>query len=277
MKYGHFDDKAKEYGSGYMRYTFSTVDYGQPIPGVVTSPYRPPTQALAYVLSLSKTVKDVKILGESFDNELPAETVKAFKFLDAMGTRTDVRLVHVKYTNAITGRPERGLFTVSSTAMPMGIAWDCCICGGWAPGDDLEDYLPLYTRLGKTLEVNQQWVSATNSAQQAKSQQLFNNLQDSIKGQQKSFEGYMGSLKDASRSRDYTSWAYSQTTLGQGSWVAENEGAKVYHTDSWGIEGPEGRVDAKAYNNTNFDGKTPWGQDTTLINTRAMWEKHIAK
>jgi hypothetical protein len=270
------DNRAKEYGCGFTRYTFSTVDYGQPIPGVVTSPYRPPTQALALVFSKGKVVKDLQILGESFDNELPAETVKAFKAIDVTGTRTDVRLVHVKFTNVTTGRPERGLFTVSSTAQPMGIAWDCTVCGGWAPGDELEDFLPLYARLGKTVEANQQWVAATNGAQQAKSQQLFNNLQDSIKGQKQSFEGYMGSLKEAGRSRDYTSWAYSQSTLGQGSWVAENEGAKVYNTDSWGIQGPEGRVDAKAYNNTNFTGKTPWGQDTNLVNTRDMWEKHIA-
>ena len=270
------DNGAKEYGCGYTHHTFSTVDYGQPIPGVVTSPYRPPTQALMLVLSLGKVAKNVQILGESFDNELPAETVKAFKAIDVTGSRTDVRLVHVKFTNATTGRAERGLFTVSSTANSMGISWDCTVCGGWAPANELEDCLPLYAKLGKSVEVNQQWVAGTNAAQQVKSQQLFNNLQDSIKGQQKSFEGYMGSLKDASRSRDYTSWAYSQTTLGQGSWVAENEGAKVYNTDSWGIEGPEGRVNAPAYNNTNFTGRTPWGNDTNLVNTRKMWETYIA-
>jgi hypothetical protein len=70
---------------------------------------------------------------------------------------------------------------------------------------------------------------------------------------------------------------WSQTTLGQGSWVAENEGAKVYHTDSWGIEGPEGRIDSQAYNTTNFTGQNPWtGRDLEMIDTRAEYERYIA-
>jgi hypothetical protein len=70
---------------------------------------------------------------------------------------------------------------------------------------------------------------------------------------------------------------WSQTTLGQGTWVAENEGAKVYQTDSWGIEGPEGRIDHPAYNNTYFTGENPWGGgQLEMVDTRAEYEQYIA-
>ena len=69
----------------------------------------------------------------------------------------------------------------------------------------------------------------------------------------------------------------SQTTLGQGTWVAENEGAQVYTTDSWGIEGPEGRIDSPAYNTTNFTGENPWGQNQLeLVDTRDEYEQNVA-
>jgi len=59
--------------------------------------------------------------------------------------------------------------------------------------------------------------------------------------------------------------------------VAENEGARVYQTDSWGIQGPEGRIDSSAYNTTNFTGENPWGGgDLEMVDTRAEYERYIA-
>jgi hypothetical protein len=53
--------------------------------------------------------------------------------------------------------------------------------------------------------------------------------------------------------------------------------AKVYHTDSWGIEGPEGRIDSPAYNTTNFTSENPWtGRDLELVDTHAEYERYIA-
>jgi hypothetical protein len=84
-------------------------------------------------------------------------------------------------------------------------------------------------------------------------------------------------VRDGQRSRDYTSHMWSQTTLGQGTWVAESEGAKVYRTDSWGLEGPEGRIDGPAYNTANFTGANPWtGGNLELVNTRAEYERYLA-
>ena len=99
----------------------------------------------------------------------------------------------------------------------------------------------------------------------------------SIAERDQAFDGYLDSLQEANRSRDYTSYMWSQTTLGQGTWVAENEGARVYQTDDWGIQGPEGRIDSQAYNTTHFTGENPWGgADLELVDTRAEYERYIA-
>jgi len=104
--------------------------------------------------------------------------------------------------------------------------------------------------------------------------QLNRNLQDSIAGARQASEDYLDSLQNASRSRDYQAWAWSPTTLGQGTWVAENEGAQVYQTDSWGGQGPAGRVDSPAYNTTHFTGESPWGGALEQVDTRAEYERY---
>jgi hypothetical protein len=158
----------------------------------------------------------------------------------------------------------------------MSAVWQVSIQGSWAPENEYDEWLPLYQQLEKTVQVNQQWMGGEMQNRAVRQQQLNRNLQRSIAESNQAFDDYMGSLQNASRSRDYTGWMWSQTTLGQGTWVAENEGFKVYQTDDWGIEGPEGRIDSPAYNTTNFNGQNPWGGQLELVDTLAEYEKYVA-
>ena len=159
----------------------------------------------------------------------------------------------------------------------MSPVWQVAIDGSWAPDSELEDWLPLYLRIGETFNVNQQWEQANMQGRFYRQRQLNRNLQRSIAGSNQAFDDYLGSLQNASRSRDYTAHMWSQTTLGQGTWVAENEGARVYQTDSWGIQGPEGRLDSPAYNTTNFTGENPWGGgNLEMVDTRAEYDRYNA-
>ena len=93
----------------------------------------------------------------------------------------------------------------------------------------------------------------------------------------------MNSLKDLStsdgerqKSQDYTSWAFSQTTLGQGSWVSQREGAEVVQSASWGLENKQTGEWTSAVNHTNFTGRNPWtGEQLNEVNPRADFEKYI--
>lgn len=269
------DSQTKTHGTGYVCHTIIPMNI--PVQGAITASYQPPAQALATVFEFGKFGTDMQVLAE-----MPAETAvpeleQAIQQLRAQGFQVDARLLHVRFKNMITGGLTRGLFIVQCSIRSMTPVWQVSINGSWAPDAEFDDYLPLYLRMGNTAQVNQQWLGQEMQNRAIAQQQQFRNLQNSIAESNKAFDDYMGSLRDADRSRDYISHMWSQTTLGQGSWVAESEGAKVYQTDSWGIEGPEGRIDAPAYNTTNFTGRNPWtGQDMELIDTRAEYERYIA-
>jgi hypothetical protein len=185
--------------------------------------------------------------------------------------------MHVRFTNVLTGQATRAIFVVQCSIKSISPVWQLSVHGSWGPDSEYDEWLPVFLRMGQTTQVNPQWLQGELRNQAVTQQRLFNNLQKSIAESNQAFDSYLDTVRDGSRSRDYISHMWSQTTLGQGSWVAESEGAKVYGTDSWGIEGPDGRIDDRAYNTTNFTGQNPWtGRNMGLIDTRAEYEKYIA-
>jgi DNA-directed RNA polymerase subunit RPC12/RpoP len=267
--------ETKAHGFGYVCHTIIPMD--MQVQGAITVGYQPPAQALRTVLAFGKLTTDLEVLAEMPVETAVPELAQAIQQQRAQGFQVDARLLHVRFTNMLTGRSTRGLYIVTCSMRSLTPVWQVSVNGSWAPEDEFDEWLPVYLRAGNTAKVNEQWLGQEMQNRAVAQQQGFRNLQNSIAESNKAFDSYMDSLRDAGRSRDYISHMWSETTLGQGSWVAENEGAKVYHTDSWGIEGPEGRIDAAAYNTTNFTGQNPWsGRDMEMIDTRAEYERYIA-
>ncbi len=247
------------------------------LPGTINAPYQPPPQALKLVLELGQTSRDVQVISECPAEQVSPVVAQIARQMRAQGTQVDARLMLVRFRNVPTGATLRGLFTVQCSIQPMTTVWQVSVGGSWAPESEFDEWLPLFLRLEKTVQMNEQWFQGDMANRAVAQQQQFRNLQRSIGEANRAFDGYLDSLQNASRSRDYTAHMWSQTTLGQGTWVAENEGARVYQTDSWGIEGAEGRLDSPAYNTTNFTGENPWGGgNLELVDTRAEYEKYIA-
>jgi hypothetical protein len=247
------------------------------VPGVINAPYQPPPQALKLVLESGRSTRDVQVISECPVEQAAPELTQSIQQMRAQGFQVDARLIHARFRNVPTGTMCRGLFCVMCSIKSMTPVWQVSVQGSWAPDKEYEEWLPLYLRVDKTVQVNQQWMGQEMQNQAVRQQQLNRNLQKSIAESNRAFDDYMNTVQDGSRSRDYISHMWSQTTLGQGTWVAENEGAKVYQTDSWGIEGPEGRIDSRAYNTTNFTGENPWGGgQLELVDTRAEYERYFA-
>ncbi len=269
------DPRTRTRGMAYVSHTIIPTEFA--VPGVINAPYQPPPQALRLVLESGRTSRDVQIIGECPAEQASAEVAQMVRQMRAQGSQVDARLLHVRLRNVPTGATLRGLFTVLCSAGSMTPVWQVSVAGSWAPDTEYDEWLPLYLRLEKTVQLNQQWFQGEMANRAVAQQQQFRNLQRSIGEANRAFDGYMDSLQNASRSRDYTAHMWSQTTLGQGTWVAENEGARVYQTDSWGIEGSEGRLDSKAYNTANFTGENPWtGGKLELVDTRAEYERYLA-
>ena len=267
--------QTRTHGMGYVAHTIIPMD--MPIQGAITAPYQPPPQALNLLLQFGRTGADPQILGECPAEQASPEIAQVVQQMRAQGFQVDARLMHVRFRSVPTGAMLRGLFTVQCSIQSMSPVWQVSMGGSWAPDNEYDEWLPLYVRLEKTVQLNQQWFGQEMQSRAVRQQQSNRNLQRSIAESNQAFDDYLGSLQNASRSRDYTAHMWSQTTLGQGTWVAENEGARVYQTDSWGIEGPEGRIDSSAYNTTNFTGENPWGGgNLELVDTRAEYERYIA-
>lgn len=268
------DAQTKQYGVGSGGHTIIPTQFA--VPGTINATYQPPARALQLVLELGQVGTDVRVLSECPTVEALPEASEGIHQMRAMGFEVDARLMHVRFRSMATGATLRGLFAVQCSIKAMSPVWQIAADGSWAPDAEYEEWLPLYLRITKSTKLNEQWFAGEMQSRQMQQQHLNRNLQNSIAESNRAFDGYMDSLRDADRSRDYISHMWSQTTLGQGSWVAENEGAKVYQTDSWGIEGPEGRIDTRAYNNTHFTGENPWGgEDLDLVDTREEYERYI--
>ena len=262
-------------GMAFVMHTIIPTQFA--VPGVINAPYQPPARALSLVLEMGQTSRNVQVLGECPAEQVSPEAAQAAQQMRAQGCQVDARLIHAKFQNVPTGATLRGLFSVQCTSMSMSPVWSVSVAGSWAPENEYDEWLPLYVRLEKTAQLNQQWMGQEMQSRAVRQQQANRNLQRSISESNQAFDDYLASVQNTSRSRDYTAQMWSQTTLGQGTWVAENEGARVYQTDSWGMEGPEGRIDSSAYNTTNFTGENPWGGgDLELVDTRAEYERYIA-
>ncbi len=276
LQFTTFDNaQTKQRGVGSGSHTIIPTQFA--VPGTINAPYQPPLQALGLVLELGQVGTGLQLLGECPTEQAIPEAADSIRQFQAQGMQVDARLLHVRFRSIATGATLRGLFAVQCIAMPMSPVWQVLADGSWAPDNEYEEWLPLYLRIIKSTQVNQQWFAGEMQNRYARQQQLNRNLQNSIAESNQAFDDYMESLRDADRSRDYTSYMWSQTTLGQGTWVAENEGARVYRTDSWGIEGPEGRIDHPAFNTTYFTGENPWdGTQLEMVDTRAEYERYIA-
>lgn len=268
--------QTRTHGMGGVWHTIIPME-GIQVPGTINAPYQAPPQALSLVLELGQTSRNVQVISQCGAEQVSTDAAQAVQQLRAQGFQVDSRLLHVRFQNVPTGKTLRGLFSVMCSTQSMSPVWQVTVQGSWAPENEFDEWLPLFLRIEKTTQINQQWMGQEMQSRAVRQQQLNRNLQRSIAEANQAFDGYMDSLQNASRSRDYTAHMWSQTTLGQGTWVAENEGARVYQTDDWGIQGPEGRIDSSAYNTTNFTGENPWGGgNLELVDTREEYERYRA-
>lgn len=247
------------------------------VPGVIVSDYVPPPQALALVMADGKLGRGVKIIAETPATQIVPEVAQYLQMLEGRGLRGDIRLMHVRFVNIPTGQTCRGLFSVSCFVSTLGLAWSCLIEGGWAPDREFDDYLPLYWRIVQSNRYNEHFVGRAIAQQAARQRQLNQSLQRALAESREAFQGLQASFRRNSETRDYTSWLFSQTTLGHGSWVSQAEGGTLHQTDRWGIQRETGdRVDLPEYNTFNFTGRSRWtGENLNEINTLPEWQRHI--
>lgn len=240
------------------------------------SPLLPPPQAMVFITRSLNTAKNLRVLSACPETDLDPNANATWAQARAQGSQVDNRILLVDFDSVQTGQPCRGVFTVTCISYPMGVSWSCFMAGSWAPVGDFDGLVPTFAAVHSSTRQNEQWVQGRFSAQAAETKRLNGNLAASLKDLSASYDRYNQGWWDKQKSQDYSSWAFSQTTLGQGSWVSEREGAEVLRSSSWGLENRQTGEQTGAMNHTTFTGRNPWtGEQLNEVNTRADYEKYI--
>ena len=221
-------------------------------PGTINTIYEIPSQVLGLILNYENIGTKMEIIGEIPYGQINSEIASSVKNMEAQRYLVDGRLLYVKFENSVTEKTTLGIFSVQCITMSMSSGWQFSIDGCWAQEDEFDEKLPLFLQINKTVKVNQKSDQNEKDKQYLLSQQFNRNLINSIADSKQVFDEYSDMSVNDILNMDYTSWMWSQTTLGQGIWVARSEGAIVNQTNSWGIKEPvDGDVDF-FYNKVNF-------------------------
>ncbi|MBN2589735.1 MAG: zinc ribbon domain-containing protein [Sedimentisphaerales bacterium] len=216
--------------------------------GVINSTYQSPPEILSFVFNYEDIGTDMEILGEIPCEQLNTVFAKEAENMSKLRYQVDSRLIYAKYQNIVTEKIFLGIFSVQCITMPMSSEWEFSIDGCWAPENEFGEFLPLFLKISKTIQITKQPAQNDKEKEIQILQQLNRNFLNSIADYPQTFTEYI----KINQNRNYTSWMRSQTTLGQGTWIAQNEGAEVYQTNSWGIENKLDDTDNLPYNKASF-------------------------
>ena len=159
----------------------------------------------------------------------------------------------------------------------LGVTWQCLVRGIWAPAQQFDKALPLLRKVLVSQRVDDARVMQNSQNTLARMRSNFAARQRAHAEVERSHDEYNRWWEEGQKSKEYQRHMYSQTSLGQSTWVVEREGGEVIETDFWGATDETGqRLEGKPWNTTNFDGRSPWtGDDLQEVNTYELWERHI--
>jgi hypothetical protein len=275
MQYFLVDDaNTKNHGVSSGLYTI--VQSSITIPGMLNTGYQPPTQALGLILGFNRIGTDLEIIADIPGQQADPEMAKEIQLSNFRGLQVDSRLLYVRFKSALNQKVLKGLFSVQSITTAMSPEWTVLIDGSWAPENEFDEWLPVYQQISKSAQIDSQWSQKEKQNRYYQLQRLNRNLQVSIMQSGTVFSDYLSNSLNEIRGWDYTSWMKSQTTLAQGIWIANNEGAQVQPAESWGTESKSADGSNLAFNTLNFTGTNPWVTfESEFINTQEEFEDFL--
>jgi ribosomal protein L40E len=246
------------------------------IPGMLNTGYQPPTQALGLILGFNRIGTDLEIIADIPGQQADQEIAKEIQLANFHGLQVDSRLLYVKFKSASNKKVLKGLFSVQSITTPMSPEWTVLIDGSWAPENEFDEWLPSYLQISKSSQIDSKWNQKEQQNRYYQLQRLNRNLQVSITQSGTVFSEYLSNSLNEIRGWDYTSWMKSQTTLAQGIWIANNNGAQVQQAESWGSESKSADGGNLVFNSVNFTGTSPWvAFEPEFINTQEEFEDFL--
>ena len=215
--------------------------------------------------------------GNSYEEFDPGAVQSLRQIAMQKSSQVDAQLLLAEFTLATTGERCLGLFAVTSMYPSLGNVWSLMISGAWGPADQFARNLPIYNAITESYGMDNNWATAKNQQQARDLAKSQHDMRASISDLSKQYERNNAAWHDNQKSHDYMSYMRSQTTLGQGTWVAEREGGEVVKTYSWGAQDDRGyEAEGKPWTTTEFKGRSPWsGEDLTEVDSRKLYEQYV--
>jgi hypothetical protein len=251
-----------------------TPRLGVTVPGVPVAPYQSPSRAMQTLTAWQGAASNMR-----FETVIPRKDVA--EQMAQVYTAGPVTVEEFVYTCDTQAGKTKGYTFGFTFGSRTDTNWSFRHLTVMAPADEFNESLPTFEAVLKSYEISDEW--ARNYVQQgmARLRQLQQQTSALVARNAREIHDMMQAAYDErQRSQDYIDYQRTSYIRGEQDWVSGLEGGTVYHTDSWGTRNTTtGETwEGKPYDYVNFDGRSPkHNEDMTPIDSRALWERHVAR
>ena len=242
---------------GGMGFIFTSIQ-GNPIvrgatiaQGVISSPYRPPSQGLTLILQAFGH-RDVRILSASPD------PVTNQQFLAYVHRRCDAQDIVARWTSSRGANCVGAIKVINALPSVTGL-WFCIMAGAWGPEKDFYRYYPMLEQIGDSFSINDQFARRYIQAGLENLRRLQQQTIAAMQDLNRAREQNQADWEARQARKDFMESKWDDYRRGNSYWISDLEGGKVYQTDSWGTRDTltGDYYEGRPYNWVNFEGQNP--------------------
>ena len=250
-----------------------TPRLGVTVPGVPVAQYQSPSRAMQTLAAWQGAASNMR-----FETVIPRKDVAGQ--MAQVYTAGPVTVEEFVYTCDTEAGRTKGYTFGFAFGSRIDTNWNFRHLTVMAPADKFNEFLPTFQAMLGSYQIDDQWARDYVRQGIARLRQLQQQTSALVARNAREIRDMMQAAYDErQRSQDYIDYQRTSYIRGEQDWVSGMEGGTVYHTDSWGTRNTTTGEswEGKPYDYVNFDGRNPkHNEDMTPIDSRALWERHVA-
>ena len=252
----------------------ATPQLGVAVPGFPVAPYQSPSKAMRTLSTWQGSAANMK-----FEKVIPREDVAGE--MAQVYTAGPIIVEEFIYTCDTKAGHAKGYTFGFTFGSRLNTNWNFRHLTVMAPADKFNGVLGTFIRMLESYRIDDEWAKTYVQQGMARLRQLQQQTAAMVARNAQEIHGMMQAAYDErQRSMDYIDYQRTSYIRGEQDWISSMEGGTVYHTDSWGTRNTvTGEYwEGKPYDYVNFEGGNPrHNEGMTPIDSRALWERHIAR
>jgi hypothetical protein len=137
--------------------------------------------------------------------------------------------------------------------------WTSLVAGLWGPAQDIERYVPVLDRIGKSFAINDQFAARYIQEGVQNLQRQFERTQEAMRDLNRAREDNQRAWEARQERKDASDARWDDYRRGNSYWISELEGGKIYQTDPWGTQDTTTgqRYEGAPHDYVHFEGQNP--------------------